>query len=1334
LVGNTDGGGTLTIRDEGVLSLGNANGGNGSGPNNNSPLTTIYPTGYAGAARNDLAKKSTVSYAANGHQDVSAVPVYGNLYFRNANCADAGLSAIGSACQRKRIALGPLRVDGDFTLENGIHLIDNGFQITGNTLGTSRLAMGSGAILTLGSGNATIATTTGAGADPANNTTGSTAVVASASAFPRNIPVANLNLDPNSVIIYQASVPQPVKALSSAMANGQYGHLVVQNATPGGIAAKELDGPVQVRGSLVINPGSVLVDNGHQITYTGSGGHTFRVASGATSTSASRVQDLGRQQADAFLTINNVASGLVLGSPTRATAFPNYADAELSFDPNTTITYHAGIAQSIRGLSDAGGPVAGQRQYANLVLTNPAAASPSLVPKTLTGAVVIRGSLTIHPNNNLVDGGSGIVGTSGQPFVMRSLNPAPHPVTGSGTVGTAGPSRLTLGTAAAATGFPMGYRTGDGTAASPSDIYFEPGTTVVYASGRPQHIEGLGGTGNTAYANLTLANPAASPAATGLPALVFPTVKTLISRPATVRGNLTIYPNNTLYDNGLQLDGAAGGQFRMYSTTPTDLETGGSAGGSDGQSRLVLGNAGAATRFPAGFRTGDGSAAAPSDIYFEPNTAVVYNAGVAQPVQVLGEGGHTAYADLLLSNPVSTGAVLVDKALQVTAGSGATGTRVRGTFAIGPNNHLIDNGFQLNGVVGQTFAMRNTTLAANPTRTFTTDAPTTGAAGPSQLTLGTATKGTAFPTGYQTLNGTDINLEPNTTVVYNAGVGQPVQALMTTGSLTANANYAHVVLANPAGAGFSTKTLTGGDARIRGNLTINANNTLDAGAGNGTISLQGDWTGSGRFRARLGTVVMEGEAVQTVIHSNTATHERSAAPEADQDFYNWTINKAAGAVVLQSRLAVSGTAKFTKGLVHSGLLGGAALTVSPANVLIFRDNATAVGASNQGFVTGAVRKTGNDAFVFPVGTAGVTPPAHAAPAVPEPNLYRPVGISAPAGAAAFIAQYQYANPGAAGFDPFRKQAAAVNQAEPLVRVSAMEYWMLNREATGATAGAADVFVTLSWHDPQSGGVGKATATAPATPLDYQWLRVARWNGAAWQNMGGAGFGPDPNGGAAVSNTGGTVTSQYDVNGTPGPVDQFSPFTLASLIPNNPLPVTLVDFNGHLAEAYVLLNWQTVSEVNTAHFEVERSRDGVRFAPVATMKAKGNAADVQLYQVRDTSPLPGLSYYRLKMVDADGRFEHSKMISISPYPGNAGNTTLYPNPNEGRQLFVESTHPAARPVAVYDLVGRKVLYQETNLGSGKWAVKFDQDLKPGMYLAVVAGKVGSPPERIRFVVR
>jgi hypothetical protein len=78
--------------------------------------------------------------------------------------------------------------------------------------------------------------------------------------------------------------------------------------------------------------------------------------------------------------------------------------------------------------------------------------------------------------------------------------------------------------------------------------------------------------------------------------------------------------------------------------------------------------------------------------------------------------------------------------------------------------------------------------------------------------------------------------------------------------------------------------------------------------------------------------------------------------------------------------------------------------------------------------------------------------------------------------------------------------------------------------------------------------------------------------------------------------------------------------------------------------------------------------------------------------------------------------------------------LYPNLGEGRQLFVECTDPTAHVVAVHDLVGRKVLFTQTKQGSGKWEVTFGQGLKPGVYLAVVAGTTGAPSQNIRFVVR
>jgi hypothetical protein len=98
---------------------------------------------------------------------------------------------------------------------------------------------------------------------------------------------------------------------------------------------------------LVINPGSVLVDNGYQVSYTGPGGQTFRMASSATSTGAGRVQDLGRQQADAFLTIHDVASGLVLGSQT-VQRLSRTTRCGTGLGSDTTVAYNAGLPRHSR--------------------------------------------------------------------------------------------------------------------------------------------------------------------------------------------------------------------------------------------------------------------------------------------------------------------------------------------------------------------------------------------------------------------------------------------------------------------------------------------------------------------------------------------------------------------------------------------------------------------------------------------------------------------------------------------------------------------------------------------------------------------------------------------------------------------------------------------------------------------------------------------------------------------------------------------------------------------------------------------------------------------------
>jgi hypothetical protein len=105
-----------------------------------------------------------------------------------------------------------------------------------------------------------------------------------------------------------------------------------------------------------------------------------------------------------------------------------------------------------------------------------------------------------------------------------------------------------------------------------------------------------------------------------------------------------------------------------------------------------------------------------------------------------------------------------------------------------------------------------------------------------------------------------------------------------------------------------------------------------------------------------------------------------------------------------------------------------------------------------------------------------------------------------------------------------------------------------------------------------------------------------------------------------------------------------------------LPVTLVSFTGKLENDHAALRWETANELNSAAFRVEKSIDGVAFAGIGTLPAAGNSSAPRLYQFTDPEPAPEISYYRLQMIDLDGKTIQSPIIQIR-------------NPNAQQQVFV-----------------------------------------------------------------
>lgn len=85
-----------------------------------------------------------------------------------------------------------------------------------------------------------------------------------------------------------------------------------------------------------------------------------------------------------------------------------------------------------------------------------------------------------------------------------------------------------------------------------------------------------------------------------------------------------------------------------------------------------------------------------------------------------------------------------------------------------------------------------------------------------------------------------------------------------------------------------------------------------------------------------------------------------------------------------------------------------------------------------------------------------------------------------------------------------------------------------------------------------------------------------------------------------------------------------------------LPVSLVQFDVKKENTHVLSTWTTVSERNNSHFILERGLSTQAFVELARINADVSSNGVHHYQFTDNHPYEGVSFYRLKQVDIDGR--------------------------------------------------------------------------------------------------
>ncbi|MBK7965294.1 MAG: T9SS type A sorting domain-containing protein [Bacteroidetes bacterium] len=259
------------------------------------------------------------------------------------------------------------------------------------------------------------------------------------------------------------------------------------------------------------------------------------------------------------------------------------------------------------------------------------------------------------------------------------------------------------------------------------------------------------------------------------------------------------------------------------------------------------------------------------------------------------------------------------------------------------------------------------------------------------------------------------------------------------------------------------------------------------------------------------------------------------------------------------------------------------------------------------------------------------------------------------------------------------------------------WWEIN--APGVTA---DYILRYSGDENTTSG-----STATGT------FNVQFWNGSNFTKFNSTGNGVTTGVGSISSNL-------TNING---------PIVLSS--GSASLPIKLLQFDAKVTGAAVEITWTTAEEKNNDFFSIERSEDGQTFEKIEEVDGAGNSNQILKYKTMDDAPLTGVSYYRLKQTDFDGKFTYSPLRAI-----NRGAETISddpaievnsfgPNPfSDQFNVEYKLAQAGETSIIIFNMSGQVVFETTKNddLGNNSFIYTDDKNLPPANYiLQIINGK-------------
>ncbi|RYF91602.1 MAG: T9SS type A sorting domain-containing protein [Chitinophagaceae bacterium] len=167
-----------------------------------------------------------------------------------------------------------------------------------------------------------------------------------------------------------------------------------------------------------------------------------------------------------------------------------------------------------------------------------------------------------------------------------------------------------------------------------------------------------------------------------------------------------------------------------------------------------------------------------------------------------------------------------------------------------------------------------------------------------------------------------------------------------------------------------------------------------------------------------------------------------------------------------------------------------------------------------------------------------------------------------------------------------------------------------------------------------------------------------------------------------------VSSEANISSSPAGVVAADVNTIAgapsaaTYIIGTVLPVKLNHFTAKATAGSCLLSWVADEQVNLDRYELERSTNGREWKTIASLSANNSLR----YDYTDAGLAEGIYFYRLRMVDADGKLSlsDSRTIRIAK---TAAKFSVQGNPVENGKLVIKIHQPTQ--LLLFDTNGKMV---------------------------------------------